>query len=338
MVTPDGRNVIATSGVADVKTRGPVSPDGYLRIASQTKTFVATVVLQLVGEGKLSLDDKVERWLPGVVSGKGNNGRKISVRQLLQHTGGLHDDYVDYTSEDDFSEHRNDVYTPEQTVARAMKHHPDFRPGKNWGYSNTGYVLLGMIVQRVTGHAWHEEVRDRIVRPLGLEHTFWPGTSPKLPEPHAKTYQRFKPGEPLVDATEQVGQGINGEAGLVSTTADLNRFFGALLAGRLLPPAQLAQMKRTVGISKAFEPLMPGAKDGLGLFSHPLPCGGVYWGHEGGDSGWITNTGVTADGRRSVTVSMTGAIAESPDHVLRIVAAESKLLENALCPTPTNSN
>jgi D-alanyl-D-alanine carboxypeptidase len=123
----------------------------------------------------------------------------------------------------------------------------------------------------------------------------------------------------------------NGEAGLVSTTADLNRFFRALLGGRLLPPARLAQMKHTIPVGEEFEPLMPGARDGLGLFSRPLSCGGRYWGHEGGDLGWISAVGVTADGRRGVTVSLTGVQAESADHVLRVEQAESTLVDDALC-------
>ncbi|GAA0319057.1 beta-lactamase family protein [Actinoallomurus spadix] len=334
LVTSDGRNVTATSGVTDVTSRRPVPPNGYFRIASVTKTFTATVILQLAGEGRLSLDDTVERWLPGVVRGNGNDGRAITLRHLLQHTSGTHDDYPDYTSKEDFYQHRYDTYTAEQLVARAMRQRPDFRPGTDWSYSNTGYALLGMVIQRVTGHPWHEEVRDRIVRTLGLQHTFWPGASPTLPRPHAETYQRWQPGEPLIDVTEQVGLAGNGEAGLVSTTADLDRFFRALLGGRLLRPAQLAQMKRTIPVGTAFEPLMPGARDGLGLFSRPLSCGGVYWGHEGGDSGWITATGVTADGRRSVTLSMTGAIAESQDYVVRVEEAENTLVDDALCAPP----
>lgn len=337
LVTSDGRNLTATSGVADLTTRRQVSPNGYFRIASVTKAFVATVILRLAGDGRLSLDDTVERWLPGVVSGNGNDGRAITIRQLLQHTSGIHDDYPDYTSAEDFYQHRYDTYTPEQTVARAMRHRPDFQPGTDWRYSNTGYVLLGMVIRRVTGHPWYEEVRDRIVRPLGLDHTFWPGTSPKLPRPHAETYQRFQPGEPLVDATEQIGQGTNGEAGLVSTTADLNRFFRALLGGRLLPPARLAQMKQTVPIGEEFEQLMPGARDGLGLFSRPLSCGGRYWGHEGGDSGWISTVGVTADGRRGVTVSLSGVFNDSADDELRVERAENRLVDDALC-TPANAD
>ncbi|MFJ2862880.1 serine hydrolase domain-containing protein [Kitasatospora sp. NPDC087314] len=334
LVTSDNRYLTVTSGAADLTAGQPVPRDGYFRIASVTKTFVATVTLQLAGDRRLSLDDPVERWLPGLVSGNGNDGRAITIRQLLQHTSGIHDDYPDYTSAEDFRQHRYDTYTPEQTVARAMFHRPDFQPGAGWSYSNTGYVLLGMIIERVTGHPWHEEVMDRIVRPLGLDHTFWPGTSPTLPQPHAETYQRFKAGEPLVDVTEQVGQGTNGEAGLVSTTADLDRFFRALLGGRLLPPAQLTLMEQTVPVSKEFEQLMPGARDGLGLFSRPLSCGGVYWGHEGGDSGWITADGVTADGQRSVTVSLSGVQADSADDVLRVEQAESRLVDDALCTTP----
>ncbi|GAB3964123.1 serine hydrolase domain-containing protein [Actinoallomurus acanthiterrae] len=332
-ITPDGRNLTATSGVADLTSRRPVPRNGYFRIASVTKAFVATVIMQLAGDDRLSLDDTVERWLPGVVSGNGNDGRAITIRQLLQHTSGLHDDYPDYTSAEDFYQHRYDFYTPEQIVARAMRHRPDFRPGRQWNYSNTGYVLLGMIIQRVTGQTWHQEVRDRIVRPLGLDHTFWPGASPTLPRPHADSYQRFKPGEPLVDVTEQVGPFAGGEAGLVSTTADVDRFFRALLGGRLLPPAQLAQMRRTIPVSKEFEQFMPGARDGLGLFSRPLSCGGMYWGHEGGDSGWISAAGVTADGRRSVTVSLSGVLVDSTstNDVLRVEQAESKLVDDALC-------
>jgi D-alanyl-D-alanine carboxypeptidase len=116
LTLPGGRERIATSGVADLATRQPVPANGYFRIASVTKTFVATVILQLAGDGRLSLDDTVERWLPGVVSGNGNDGHAITIRQLLQHTSGIHDDYPDYTSAEDFYQHRYDTYTAEQIL------------------------------------------------------------------------------------------------------------------------------------------------------------------------------------------------------------------------------
>ncbi|MFD7730357.1 serine hydrolase [Kitasatospora phosalacinea] len=134
-----------------------------------------------------------------------------------------------------------------------------------------------------------------------------------------------------VDVTEQVGLGTNGEAGLVSTTADLDRFFRALLGGRLLPPAQLAEMRRTVSLAGADAELMPDAADGLGLFSRSLPCGGAYWGHEGGGSGWITASGATADGRSAVTVSMSGVLADSAEAVGWLAEAEHGLVGAALC-------
>ncbi|MFD7862533.1 serine hydrolase domain-containing protein [Streptomyces sp. NPDC059783] len=331
LVTAGGTGTTATAGVADRATGRPVPDTGHFRIASVTKTFLATVILQLAAEHRLSLDDTAERWLPGTVSGNGNDGRAITLRQLLTHTAGLHDDYPDYVSAADYREHRLDRYTAEETVARAMRHGPDFAPGTRWAYSNTGYVLLGMVVRRVTGNSWPQEVERRIVRPLGLRHTTGPGPSPALPRPHATTYQRFAPGEPLVDVTEQIGSGTNGEAGMISTTADLARFLRAVLGGRLLPPAHLALMKETVPVGPEFERFMPGARDGLGIFARPLSCGGAYWGHEGGDAGWITATGATEDGRHAVIVSLSGVLAASDDDVLRVEGALNRLVDDALC-------
>jgi D-alanyl-D-alanine carboxypeptidase len=328
LLTAGGRQHVATSGVADLTTGRPVPPDGYFRIASTAKTFVATVVLQLVGEGKLSLDDTVERWLPGVVQGNGNDGSRITVRQLLQHTHGIHDDFPDFTSEGDYYQHRYDIYTAEQLVARAMRHQPDFPPGTAWGYSTTGYVLAEMIIERVTGRPWHKELAHRITRPLGLRHTFWPGYSPAVPRPHARAYQPFET-PALVDVTEQIPAYSQG--GTFSTTRDLNVFLQALLGGRLLRPAQLAEMKRTVAVSPEFEEFFPGARYGLGLFQRPLPCGGSYWSHGGGGAGYITNNGVTEAGRRSVVVSTSSLLGHSLADVLRQEHAADNLVAHALC-------
>jgi D-alanyl-D-alanine carboxypeptidase len=325
LVTPDGRQHVATSGVADLATGRPVPADGRFRIASAGKPFVATVVLQLVGEGRMSLDDTVERWLPGVVRGNGNDGRRVTVRQLLQHTSGIHDDFPDYVTEAEFLEHRYDVYTPEELVARAMGHRPDFAPGAAWRYSSTGYILLDMIIERVTGRHWYDEVESRIVRPLGLTQTSWPGLSPHVPRPHARGYQPLGDG-PLVDVTEQVV--VDPEAAITSTTRDLNRFFRALLGGRLLRPAQLAAMTSTVPVGPELEEFLPGARYGLGLMERPLRCGGTYWSHPGGGAGYITDNGVTAGGRRSVVLSVSSTL---PDYPRQQRAADT-LVENALCP------
>ncbi|MGW4908526.1 serine hydrolase domain-containing protein [Streptomyces sp. NPDC004270] len=329
VIAPDGRQSVATSGTADLDTGRPVAADGYFRMASTAKTLVATVVLQLEAEGGLSLDDTVDHWLPGVVRGNGNDGRRITVRQLLQHTSGIHDDLPGYTTPEEYYQQRHDVYGPGQLVARTMAHAPDFPPGKGWAYSNTGYVLLALIIQKATGHPAHQEIEDRVLRPLGLDRTRWLGTSPTLPRPHARAYQYFGPGS-RVDVTDQIP--VDPEnLSWVTTTRDENRILRALLSGRLLPARQLAEMKRTVPVNAEVQQLWPGGRYGLGLVERPLSCGGSYWSHEGGDGGYITLNGVTDDGRRSAVVSMSEARGDTPDHILAQENAASTLIDHALC-------
>ncbi|WP_129839980.1 serine hydrolase domain-containing protein [Streptomyces sp. RFCAC02] len=330
VTTGSGRDLVATSGVAEVGTDRPVPRDGYFRMASTGKTLVATVVLQLVDEGRLSLDDTVDRWLPGLVDGNGNDGSLITVRNLLQHTSGIHDDLPGFATPEEYYEHRYDTYTPEEIVARAMAHSPDFDPGEGWGYSNTGYVLLDLIIEEVTGRPWHREVADRVLEPSGMHHTYLPGDTATLRRPHAHSYEVFPSGE-RVDFTEVI---VPDPGGYVSTTADVNRFLRALLGGDLLPPARLAEMRDTVPVGEEMETFWPDGRYGLGLVERPLTCGGTYWSHEGGESGYIGLNGVTADGGRAVTVSMSTALAGSADSMLRQEQAASDLVDHALCDTP----
>ncbi|MDQ0710562.1 D-alanyl-D-alanine carboxypeptidase [Streptomyces luteogriseus] len=329
VIAPDGRQSVAISGTAELGTGRPVPSNGYFRMASTSKTLVATVVLQLEAEGGLSLDDTVDHWLPGVVQGKGNDGSRVTIRQLLQHTSGIADGLPGYTTPKEYYQQRHNVYGPEQLVARAMAHAPAFPPGKGWAYSNTGYVLLGMIIQKATGQPAHHEIEDRILRPLGLDQTRWMGTSPTLPQPHAQAYQLFGPGS-RVDVTDQIP--VDHESlSWVTTTRDESLFLRALLAGRLLPSRQLAEMKQTVPVSAEVQQLWPGGRYGLGLVKRPLSCGGTYWSHEGGDGGYITLNGVTDDGRRSAVVSMSEARGDTPEHILGQENAASSLIDHALC-------
>jgi D-alanyl-D-alanine carboxypeptidase len=302
------------SGYGDTAKQTPVPWNAEFRVGSFTKTFVSATLLQLVGEGRLSLDDTVDRWLPGVVSGSGNDGRKITVRQLLQHTSGLPDYLMGMPylfSEEGFLKNRYKSVTPEEAVATAMKFPPNFAPGTKWDYSNTNYMLAGMIISRITGHPWQQEVQRRIIRPLGLRHTYTPGTSPYVPEPHAIGYERFpgpdateddpKYGEPI-DVTE-LNPSWGGAAGeIISTTGDGNRFLRALVSGRVLHPAQLAEMRQTVPTSAEFQQNWPGARYGLGIMWIPNSCGGS-WSHGGDIQGFRTRNGVSPDGSRSVVVS-----------------------------------
>ncbi|MFJ8581020.1 serine hydrolase domain-containing protein [Micromonospora sp. NPDC093277] len=327
VATADGRSRVLVSGVADRVSRRPMPRDGYLRIASTRKTFTATVVLQLAAEGRLSLDDTIERWLPGVVRGNGNDGQLITVRDLLRNTSGIHDDLPGYATPEEYRQMRFDVHTRDELVARAMAHAPDFAPGTGWGYSNTGILLADMVIERVTGRPLRTEVTDRIVRPLGLRHTMFPGTTPGLPEPRSPAYQVF-PGGAVVDVTVQVSSDPDG---VLATPADLEVFFRALLGGRLLPPAQLAEMQDTMPLDDEVASIWPGGRYGLGLVSRPLPCGGLRWGHDGGDGGYITVIGVSADGRRSAVVSMNTALGDAPERLLAQQRAADALVGRALC-------
>ncbi|MFC5144982.1 serine hydrolase domain-containing protein [Streptomyces aureoversilis] len=293
----EGRTRTYTAGVGDLATGAQVPRDGQVRIGSNTKTFTAVVVLQLVGEGKIRLDARVDTFLPGLVRGKGIDGRRITVRQLLQHTSGL-PDYVPYLGDD------VRYYEPRDLLDIALQHEARFAPGKKWEYSNTNYVLAGLIVQKVTDGTLAEEIDRRVIKRIGLRHTYFPAPGDAtIREPHPKGYYQEEAGAPLRDGTELDPSWGWAAGQMISTTSDLNRFHTALLAGRLLPAAQLAQMRTTV---PAGHPFGSGARYGLGLVSTPLPCEpGVYWGHGGSTTGYETRGGATDDGRAAnVAVTM----------------------------------
>jgi D-alanyl-D-alanine carboxypeptidase len=267
-----------------------------VRVGSITKSFVATVVLQVVAEGRVELDAPIARYLPGVVTGNGNDGNVITVRQMLQHTSGLPDYLNAFGGDPEQFRHRG--ADPAELVAIATQHPPLFPPGTKWSYFGTNYIVAGMLVERVTGHSVADEIAARITRPLGLRDTYLPVRGEeRIRGPHPRGYTPVD--GRLVDFTD-FDASIGGAAGaLVSTGDDLNRFFGALIGGRLLPPAQLAEMRRTVPAPGIAE----GARYGLGLASVPLPCGGELWGHGGDIPGFATLSGATAGGRRATVVA-----------------------------------
>ncbi|KFG72575.1 serine hydrolase domain-containing protein [Streptomyces mutabilis] len=332
--TPRG-TITARSGVRDLVTRRPVPKDGYLRLGSTTKTFVATIMMQLVGEKRISLDQTVEQLLPGVVSGTGNDGRTITVRDLLRHTSGLSDYIYDVfpdPSTQTYFANRWRAYEPEELVDLAMRHEPAFPAGTRWAYSNTNYVLAGMIIEKITGRTWEQQVNNRILRPLGLQHTDTPGTWPFLPYPHTANYQQFTADGPMVDTTIPYRPFDSGADGSMTGTArDLNRFFGALASGQLLKPAELAAMQNTVPVPQdSGHP--EGTRDGLGLFFTPLSCGGGYLGHGGSGFGYVIRAATTMDGRRTITVSAHSRSAD-PQTAARQEDALRNLIDHALCRT-----
>ena len=282
------RTRVTRSGTGDLATGKPFPRNGSFRAGSVTKTFVATVVLQLSAEGRVRLDAPVEQYLPGLLP-----DRRITVRHLLQHTSGLYNYTRDFAGVDpETLRHRG--ADPAELVAMALKHPPLFAPGTRWSYSNTNYIVAGMIAERFTGHALGDEITRRIARPLGLRDTYLPRRSDeRLPAPHAVGYTPI--GGKLVDFSDFDATIAWAAGGLVSTPEDLDRFYGALLGGRLLRPAELAEMRRTV---PADEIGVPGARYGLGLASLTLSCGD-FWGHEGGVTGFTNLSGVGPDDRRA---------------------------------------
>ncbi|MDG9673229.1 serine hydrolase [Micromonospora sp. DH14] len=285
------------SGRADLRTGRPMRADERIRIGSSTKTFTATVVLQLVAEGRLGLDSPIEAYLPALVRGNGHDGRRITVRDLLRHTSGL-PDHVDALDWDRLDRWRFRHHEPAELVAVALAQPP---PGGSWHYSTTNYVLAGLIVERVTGRGIGVEITRRIIEPLGLRNTYWPGNSVRIRGPHPRGYALVAT-EQRRDVTEfDMSYGGAGGA-LVSTLADQNRFFAALLGGQLLDPIRLAELTRTVPTDP--DRLWPAARYGLGIISTPLAgCEEVlYWGHGGTTPGFRTLGGVTADGRRAQLV------------------------------------
>jgi D-alanyl-D-alanine carboxypeptidase len=295
----------ATAGSAEAGQEQPVDPNGKFRVGSITKSFVATVVLQLVDEGEIGLDEPVQRYLPDALPAA---YPPITVRQLLQHTSGIHN-YTRYVMHEEPELILRDRYrdwTPEELVAIATDHPRDFEAGTQMGYSNTNYVLLGLIIQQVTGNGWGAEVDQRIAKPLGLTSTFAPGDDPRLPDPHAHGYVTVtKQGEPeLVDITDIKMSRADAAGSMISSVCDLDVFLPALLAGELVPTPLLELMLEPF---PSGNPLgVAGLGYGLGTMTLQLPkeCGGqTIYGMGGGTTGYSGMAFSTRYGHRRLVFS-----------------------------------
>ncbi|WP_027502121.1 serine hydrolase domain-containing protein [Rhodococcus sp. UNC363MFTsu5.1] len=308
--TRDDLTTTAASGESVLGTSWPVPTSGLFRVGSVTKTFVATVLLQLVEEDRVDLDAPIARYLPGLLP----DGDAITVRMLLQHTSGLYD-YVKALPLHGaaFFDIRFRPYTPHELVSIATDKPLDFAPGTDWSYSNTNYIVAGMLIEKVTGRSWDTEVAERITRPLGMRETSAPGGSVFIPGLHARGYEPVD--GRLVDVTE-LNPSWGGAAGeLISSTADLDLFLTALVDGRLLRPAQLAELTSARSITDDHG-------YGLGALSRNTPCGETVWGHSGGIPGYTTLAFTTLDGSRRMEASVTNGLGpDSDDAVYGIVDA-----------------
>jgi len=321
---PDGDHGDYVAGVGDLATGAPVPVDGEVRAGSNTKTFTAVVVLQLVEEGLIDLDGSIETYLPGIVRGEGVDANAITVRDLLQHTAGL-GDYTESIALD-IEANQHSYAPPRDLLDLALAEPALFAPGERWEYSNTGYVLLGMLVERVTERPLFEQVTERVIEPLDLEHTYFPGVGEqRVRGEHPIGYHRDAAGD-LFDVSELDPSWGWAAGQVVSSPSDLNEFFRAVLDGRLLGEQMVAEMTTTI---PSDDELWPGTGYGLGLQSFPLSCGGVIWGHGGDIHGFQTRNGVTDDGT-AFTVAVTALPWAFIDP-----ADEEELMERYLAVTET---
>ncbi len=302
------------SGVKSEATRAPLEPGDLFRVGSITKSFVATLALMLRAEGKLSLDAPVSTYVKGVPGGDG-----MTVRQILNHTSGL----FDYTENDDFwsaaGAEPTRRWKPEELISFARSRSPYFAPGHGFHYSNTDYIVAGLLLEATSGQPVGDLLRRRILAPLGLAHTYLDGDEPALPG-LVRGYERD--GKTLVDATSAVDASAAWTAGaLVSTTDDLTRFYTRLFSGDLLGPTELGEMTTWV---RTDWPDEPGYGLGLGDRRSPL---GASWGHKGGIWGFIASSYDLVERGGAITVLVnldTADVDRIADDLASVVSAASE--------------
>ena len=327
VTSPTGKVTDYTAGVAELGSDTAPPSDGYVRIGSNTKMFTAVIILQLVDDGLVELDEPVASYLPGLLESYDIDGTTITVRQLLQHTSGLPNYTGPIVGELDTT--RYQYMSPRDLVDIAFTMPVSFAPGEKWEYSNTNYILAGLIAEKVTGRPLVNQITERIIEPLQLTETSFPEPGDTtMPEPHAVGYYSA-PGEKAEDFTTLDPSWAWAAGQMIATPSDLNRFMIGLLDGKLMSDDALDEMQSTIPAPDLWE----GAEYGLGLTSYPLSCGGVAWGHGGDIPGYETRNAATADGR-AATIAVTnlpGSITADEDEAYRIATDVSMSVDVALC-------
>ena len=290
----DGNTVGATAGKGNLATGEAPPLDGEVRIASNTKTFVAVLIMKMVEEGKVKLNEPIETYLPGIVKGQGVDGKKITVRQLLQHTSGLPefgDGQLDYFAI------RNDYVSPRDVLDGVLSRPAQFAPGAKFQYNNANYVALGLLAERVAKRPIAEQIETKIVKPLGLKHTYMPAPGEKTirgKHPHGYHTRDGKPGK-LEDITEADPSWEWAAGSMISTPSELNKFMQSVFDGSLLSQASISEMKKSVPAPEM------GGEYGLGLIGYKSTCG-VVWGHSGNNPGFHSLSAVGSDGTAATIV------------------------------------
>ena len=287
-VTGSSGSWSGASGLADPATGDPATTADEVRIGSISKTFIATVVLQLVAQHRINLDQPVQQYLPGLLS---QDDPPITIAELLDHTSGLGpvDGTVNAGDPQWFLANRLGTYTASQLLGPVLQQPLIFPPGTRQQYNGVNYIVLAMVIEKVTGHGYAQEIERRILRPLGMDHTYVPATSPAMPSPYLHGYYQQGAGEPLIDISEQSPTLFGAQGAMISTTGDLDRFIAALFRGRLLPPAELDDMFTVPAVASGT------IRYGMGLLAYTLPNGVTVWGHTGETPGNASGVFATRD-------------------------------------------
>ncbi|MGC0329223.1 D-alanyl-D-alanine carboxypeptidase [Streptomyces sp. SAI-170] len=286
------------AGVRDVRTGAPVLEHGRFRAGSTTKVVTASIVLQLVAEGRVDLDGTVQEYLPGLLT---DAFEPITVRQLLTYTSGLQPGAGFGDTTEEMFPHRFETLTPREVVAAAVAKGPAYTPGSRQTYGNIHYTVLGMLIEKVTGDSYAHQAQVRVFRPLGMHASSFPaGPDPRVHGPHNRGYEWID-GE-LVDVTEWNMSDRWAAGDLISTTADLERLLKGVFGGRVVPPALLKEMLTL--------PAVDGARYGMALETFVLG-GHQVWGKSGSRPGYATGIAATPDLCRTVVFSVNSTEARS---------------------------
>ncbi|MGW3561580.1 serine hydrolase domain-containing protein [Streptomyces sp. NPDC000963] len=281
-------------GVQDRVNGTPMNIGSRFRIGSVSKTFSTVVLLQLVQEGRLTLDAPVDTYLPGLLPDD-----RITVRHLLTHRSGLAD-YTDPMFDrtvPGFESVRNKVFGYQELVDLSLALPRTAEPGVSYKYSNANFVVVGMLVEKLTGRPVADAYQRRIFGPLGLRHTSYVHPDTRIAGLHVRGYlYPDTAGEPLVDSTEQTVSWAQSAGAVISDAADLNTFTTALVRGRLLSRAMMAEMTAVTPTDTTNTRFY-----GLGLRRYDLSCGTRVYGHTGTVQGFYTYAFSTRDGRRSLS-------------------------------------
>ncbi|MEU6388818.1 serine hydrolase domain-containing protein [Streptomyces sp. NPDC046939] len=310
------------AGVRDLRTGAKALENARFRAGSTTKVVTAATVLRLAADGKLDLDAPIQRYLPDLFAPNADAfPHPISVRHLLNHTSGLKPGTSWGRNFEEEYPHRFETLTPRQVVAGSIAAGRAHKPGEVQEYLGINYTLLGLLVEKVTGHSYAAEAERLVLRPAGMRHTYFPGTGTRIRGPHNHGYQLS--GGKLIDVTEwnQYDRLAGGD--MISTTADLERLITALFRGRVVPQPQLEEMFTVPSH-------ITGATMSAGLQRFTTDDGKEVWLKTGSRYGYSSMAGGTRDLSRTLvySVNSTDAKGEGMNAVAeRVVRATLKNLD-----------